>query len=115
MLTVPGEFKLDVYQLAKETLPNYKQATLQGCIEELGKLATRSLKDKKKVAIALEALKANHVEVKESTGFVDDLLVKEGVNGAVIATSDKELRKRLKEAGAKVLVLELQKKRFTLG
>ena len=115
MLTVPGEFKLDVYQLAKEALPGRGHATLSGCLEELEELGKKSAKDRKKAAIALEALKANKVIILKSDGFVDDALLKEGLTGRVIATSDKELRKRLKEKGVTVLVLELQKKRFQLA
>lgn len=92
------KFKVNISQLKEHQL-----YTLEPVKKELKSL------DSLEAKIALELTK--DLKVLKSKGNVDNLLIKYGKKGYIIATQDKELRKRLKEENCKTIYLR-QKKYF---
>lgn len=88
------QFKLDIFQEIQNIADfSYEIQTIDRVIDELN---TITGKDKKAANYALKIIKEKHLKIlKTEKGHTDDILVKLN-NKAIIATQDKELKKRLK-------------------
>ncbi|MFH1752370.1 MAG: hypothetical protein ABH821_05545 [archaeon] len=98
--------KVDVIELIKDKLLEKTSFFVTtGILKEIMKVGGRNRK------IALEVIEKNKVKVLKSViSTVDSELVDLSLKNYVIATSDKELRKRIKEAGG--LTIFLRQKKF---
>ena len=96
------KFKVDLFEEIKRICDfQYNITVLNKTIEEL--------EDKKNSKLALQLLKKKNVLIiKTQQGYVDDLLLKLD-DKHIIATNDKELKKRLKKSN-KILITLRQKK-----
>ncbi len=94
---------LDVFSKIKEVVQeNVTFAVLEESLRELERL--------KKGKTAQAYIKAKNIQIIPGEGHADDLLVEQAKDGALIATIDRELQKRIK---GKIL-LPRQKKYFVL-
>ena len=114
-LFVPIREKIDIFTQIKESFPGKKEMiVLQDSIMELEKLKNKGIKD---AELALENLLKQKVNVVSIEGVkdVDTKILNFAIKqNAFIATNDKELRKRAKEAGVQSLVFNQGKKRITV-
>lgn len=105
---VPGYFGVDIISEIESIVPNAQISILEGSFRELD-LIQEKLKGKQKRAakLGLDIIKRNHVTVisTDSKEDVDDQLVEIARPGVIIATQDKELKKRIQDKGAKVIIL----------
>ena len=107
-LMIPEQFGIDIFSEIKRIVPNYELATLSGIILELEKLKETAEKGRNKIAagVALNFIEKFNEKIKiiESSGDVDKFIFKFSVeNDAVVCTNDKELKKKLKKNGIRVI------------
>ncbi len=89
-----GEFKIDVFS----QLEFDRVSVLSGTVNELKKIKQEQKgKYKRYAALALSLLKQKNVNVLESTGHVDNVLVSYSVKGYHILTQDIKLKRRLQK------------------
>ena len=113
MLLVPFQFGIDIFSEIRRLVPNARVVVLRGTIRELDKIAKQGVKERKYVTLAKKLLDINRVEIIDRDGPVDSELVRLAKEGAIIATNDKELKKRVWEAGGRVIAMR-EKNRLEL-
>lgn len=91
------EFKLDIFlELFKCCNFPFKPVVLQGTLDELKKIGQEQRgKYKQAAKLALGIVKAKKVQVLESKGDVDDVLVEKSEQGNLVLTQDIILKRRL--------------------
>lgn len=105
MLLAPFQFGIDVFEEIQRLVPGAKLIALKGTVDELNKIADRGEKEKKFVALAKKLLEVNRVELVNKEGAVDSELLRLARGGVIIATNDKELKKRIWKAGGRVIAI----------
>jgi rRNA-processing protein FCF1 len=110
ILLVPGLFKVDIFSLAKQSLPETVElCVLEATLDELAKIAQNSaLAKKERDAAKLAVLLVKQQHLKMVKGFgksVDDLLLEKAKKGDYVATQDKALKEQLREKGIRVVTL----------
>ncbi len=98
-LMIPGQFGIDIFlELDRRTDFPYKVAVLRGTLYELDEIIEKD-KNKHKIAarIAKALVKAKNLKIEGmDRGLgVDDMLVRLSHRGYIVATLDRELRRRL--------------------
>ncbi len=109
MLLVPYQFKIDIFKEIDRIIDEkYKIFVIDKTIDELEKLIKGNKeKEKRASMLALQLIKKKKIEVVNTQGkYVDDIIVKIKDKNTIVATMDKELRKRLK---GDVIVLRQKK------
>ena len=116
-LLIPIQFKVDIFgeidricDFPKETF------VLSNTIDELRKIVLKQKgKDKEAAKIAIQIVERrvkqkslNITAFSKETG-VDDILVELADKDTIIATQDKELKRRIKEKGGKIIILKSKK------
>lgn len=93
-----GQFRIDIFsELERICDFPYSVYVLDKTVDELNKiLITPGKKDKSAAKLALEIIKDRIEIIKTGEGYVDDILVKIADNETIIATQDRELKKRIK-------------------
>lgn len=114
-LLIPGEFKIDIFTEIRCLVDfSYKFFIIDKTIDELNKIIEdekSKVKDRENAKIALELIKLKEIgKIKSDKRYVDDAIVKKSDEDTVVATSDKELKRRLKKKGIKIIFLK--KKQF---
>jgi rRNA-processing protein FCF1 len=115
-LTVPYQLKVDIFEeIDKLMEEDYELATLNGVIEELKKLSKSKGRDSIAAQIALELIKRKNVKIiNTEEKKVDSAILKIADENTIIATNDKNLRKKIKNKNLKALYLR-SKKRLEMG
>ena len=72
---------------------------------EIEKIIERKTKESSLAKSVLKFIKENNFKVLESEDEVDESLISYSRQGYVIATHDRELKTRLKKAGAKIMYI----------
>lgn len=123
-LLSPARIKIDIFKSLKELMNEpHEVVVLDKSIEELNKLADLK-KNKMFVDIALKLIKDYNIKVIKTKSFLnthklhefkdaDDLiveLVSQDPQKYIVATQDKELKKRLKDLGVRRIII--RKKSF---
>ena len=114
ILLVPYQFGVDVLEEIKRILPGVKVYTIPQVVREVKKLARGSLHERLGARIAerlLERIKVLDVDPEIPT---DRMLVHLAKEGYVIATNDRELRRRIREVGGYSIYLR-EKNHLELG
>ena len=114
MLLAAEQFKIRLVEEIESKLSKAKIVIPNQVITELEKLAGRSKKLEKQVKIAMQIIKnegVKQMEVKASNA--DKALLTLAKQGFIIATNDRELRKKVKKSFGKCLILR-KKKYLTL-
>ncbi|MCK4589978.1 MAG: nucleotide-binding protein [Nanoarchaeota archaeon] len=111
---IPFQFHIDIFSEIQRIADfKYQLCVLDKTIDELKKII-KEQKGKHKAAakLALQLIKKKKVKTLKTTEdkYVDDLLVEQSKKGALIATQDIGLKKRLK----KPYIILRQKKYLTL-
>ncbi|MBR9707710.1 MAG: hypothetical protein GOV15_04705 [Candidatus Diapherotrites archaeon] len=110
MMLVPVQFGVDIYSEVRKLFPGLRIVTLDICLKELEKIGGQSTKKGLMVKFSTELMNKNGVKVLSESGYADDVLVSMGKKGAIIATNDRDLKKRLKKEDVKIIYL--RKKKF---
>ena len=99
-LLIPSQFKVDIFSEIQRVMEEkYKLYVLDKTVDELNKII-KSPKEKQRnklaASIALQLIKVKGVTIiKTKAGNVDDLLVEKIKKEDIVATQDKELKRRL--------------------
>jgi rRNA-processing protein FCF1 len=105
------ELKIDLFEEIKKACDfRYELFIVEGTLEELERLINGLLLSKRQAAVFAEKLlQARHVKVleTENNGSVDDQLV--DLDGYIVATADRELKRRLKAKGTRILTIRQKK------
>ncbi|MBN1159838.1 MAG: hypothetical protein JXA43_01205 [Candidatus Diapherotrites archaeon] len=110
MLTFPAQFGVDIYdQIAERFGKTFRLSALSGSLDELKGIAEQKASNKKIVELTKEIIKKKEIKIIKSEKYVDNELVAWAKKGAIIATNDKELKERLKNAGAKIIFVKQKK------
>jgi len=72
---------------------------------EIEKITERGNKESSLAKKALDFIKESNINILESENNVDESLITYSRQGYVIATHDRELKARLKKAGAKIIYI----------
>ncbi|AJF60389.1 MAG: hypothetical protein J4224_04125 [Candidatus Diapherotrites archaeon] len=105
MLLTISEFKVDVFEEAKKLLGRVDFVVPSKVKEEIERIAGRGLKERKSVKVAEQAMRQHNVQVVEAEGKnADEALLSLSAN-AVIATNDRELKRKILEKNGKVMFL----------
>lgn len=113
MLLAIEEFKTDVFDEIKKMFGEKKVSfcITESVEKELNKLEKKNKRRKRQVSIAKELLEKNDVKVIKTNALkADDSLLEIAGIGVIVASNDKELRKRIKAFGRKNIYL--RKKKF---
>ena len=108
LLMVPQQFGVDIFSEIERICPEYELVTLSGIVLELKKIkeTAKKGKDKRAASVALSFIEKLHKKIKivESLGDVDEFIVNfSAENGAIVCTNDKELKKKLRKKGVRVI------------
>jgi rRNA-processing protein FCF1 len=105
-LMLAHQFKVDIFGGLGELLGEYKAVTCKGVVDELSRICSGNGRDSAAASYALKLLKLDKVEIKRNEGKVDDWIVSYCVKfGAVACTVDRELVRKLKKEGVKVVIM----------
>ena len=105
MLLAPFQFGVDVISEIQRLVPGAELFVLRGTIKELDRVAKQGVKEKKYAQLAKKLIEINGIRIIDREGPVDTLLVEMASAGAYVATNDRELRRRIREAGGHTLFL----------
>ena len=108
-LLIPGQFKVDIFKEIDRIIDEkYEIFVVDKTLEELEKLIKGNKeKDKKAAKLAKQLIKKNKVKIINTQGKnVDEIIIKIKDKDTIVATQDKELRKKLK---GDVIVLRQKK------
>ena len=113
-LLIPGLFKIDIFSEIKKiaNFP-YKIYIIDGTVGELRRIVedkNAKVKDRTNAKIGLELIEAKNISKIESKNNVDDAIVDFSDKETIVATSDKELKRRLRKKG--VRIINLRKKQY---
>ncbi len=114
-LLIPGLFKIDIFsEIEKIAIFKYKLYIMQGTIGELNKIIeskSAKVKDRLNAKIGLQLIEKKDIaKIKSFIDNVDDAIIQESDADTIVATSDKELKKRLRER--KIGIINLKKKQY---
>ncbi len=113
MLLSCGELKVDVLEEARELVPGARLITTKSVKKELGKLAKKSAKNRRNAGIARMLMKAGKVgAIGAEEADADKELLALSRKGYLIATNDKELRRKIRKAGKRSMTI--RKKKFMI-
>ena len=106
-LLIPAQFKVDIFsEIDRICHFGYSLCVLDKSINELEGI---SGKDKPAAKLALSLIKAKKLKIIKTNEkkSVDDLIL--DMNNVIVATLDKELIRKLKEKGTKIIRLRQKK------
>jgi len=105
MLLVPLQFGVDVFDEIQRLVPGARMAVVRGTLEELDRIASRGGRDARYARLAKRMILLKSLEVLDIDGPVDPALVELAKQGAIIATNDRLLKRRVWAVGARVIAL----------
>ena len=111
-LMIPAKFGVDIFsEIGRICSFNYELCIFKGTIAELEKIvSSQPLKDRMAAQLSLKLLSAKNIRLLDSKQKdVDDSILEIAGEDAIIATLDIELKRRLLEKGAAVIVLRQKK------
>lgn len=111
ILLAPARSRIDLFGQLEELLDeSLEYCVLSPCLNELQSLRKSKGREGAEARVALLLLKANNVKTIQATGKPDDALVlwcsQNIASKPIVCTDDKELRERLKRAGARVVCMK---------
>ncbi len=114
MLLVPYQFGVDIFEEIGRILPGVKIFTIPQVIKELKKLESGSLHEKLGARLAKRLLEKVEILDVDPSVPTDRILAELAKKGYIIATNDRELRRKIREAGGYSLYLR-EKSHLELG
>jgi uncharacterized protein len=115
-LLIPGLFKIDIFEEIKKVMNDkYDLFIIDGTIGELNKIIDNKNKSKDKLnaKIGLELIDLKKIKkIRSEERYVDDAIVNIADKNTVVATSDRELKRRLRKN--KIGLISLRKKQYLI-
>jgi len=110
MLLVPHLNKVDIFAEINRLVPERHEVVVpDNVLHELGEAAWIG-EDRVAANVGIKLLEKNGIRRLSSQGYVDDFLVEYADQyEAIVATNDKELKRRLRDAGAQIITLKGKK------
>ncbi len=107
ILLLPGVMGLDLFGEIERIAPASRPAVVSETIEELKRLAEGNGKDANAASLALAVLKKKDILIlPDRQGHTDDSIIAYAEEtGCMVATQDKDLRKRVRDCGCKAIAL----------
>lgn len=115
-LTIPHQFKVDIFEEIDELMEeDYEITTLDCIVEELKRMSKSKSKDAVAAKVGLDLIKKKKVKViKTSEKKVDKVILEMADKDTVVATNDRVLRQKLKNKNVRTVYLR-SKKRLEMG
>jgi uncharacterized protein len=111
-LLIPSQFNVDIFtELERVCIFPFDVYIIDKSLNELEKVKEEQKgKDKEAARLALDLVKAKHINTLPTAGSkrVDELLVDLASQEVIVATQDKEVKKRLKHKGVPHIILRQQ-------
>ncbi|MFH1916123.1 MAG: PIN domain-containing protein [Nanoarchaeota archaeon] len=109
-LLIPGRHKVDIFTGIERIIPKKGELVVfEESVRELEKIIsspTKKLADKNAAKLAILLIKQKSLKmVGGSAKNADELLISCARRGDYVATQDKELKKKLKEKGVRIIIL----------
>ena len=110
-LTIPYQFGIDIFEeIDRVVKGNYELTTLDCVVKELKKLKKSRGKEAAAAKVALFLIKEKNVRViKTGEKNVDIKIYRMADKNTIVATNDRDLRRRLKNKNVKILYLRSKK------
>ncbi|MCH8003227.1 MAG: hypothetical protein IH934_01240 [Nanoarchaeota archaeon] len=112
-LMLSAQFRVDIFlEIERICNFNYKLYVLDKTIEELKNIIeTQKGKHKDAAKVALQLLKLEKVNVIKTSSKknTDDIILDYGKKDHLVATQDKDLKRKLVNQGCKVIILKQKK------
>ena len=111
-LMIPWQFKVDIFsEIDRICHFNYKIFIFEKSIDELNSIIQKSSgRDKRAAQFALKLIKLKNISlIKSDKKHVDNLIMENLSNDAVVATQDILLKKELLKKGFSVIILRQKK------
>jgi len=113
-LLIPGQFKVDIFtQIERIMEDTFILCVVDKSITELNKLVVVGKeKDMFAAKLALVLIRQKNLKTLHSFGSkksVDDIIVKKADKNTFVATQDKDLRKKVRDKGARIIGLRQKK------
>ncbi|HHE36690.1 MAG TPA: nucleotide-binding protein [Candidatus Woesearchaeota archaeon] len=113
-LLIPGQFKVDIFtQIERIMEDTFILCVVDKSITELNKLVVVGKeKDRFAAKLALVLIRQKNLKTLHSFGSkksVDDIIVKKADKNTFVATQDKDLRKKVRDKGARIIGLRQKK------
>jgi len=113
-LLIPGQFKIDIFSEIERIADfNYKLFIIDKTIDELKNIIKneQSRRQRESAKLGLELIKKKDLKTIRTTAekSVDDLILDIANKGTIVATQDKELKKRLREKGISIITMRAKK------
>ena len=110
-LTIPYQFGIDIFEEIERVVEgDYELTTLDSIVEELKKLTKSKGKEALAARVALTLIKEKNIKViKTGEKNVDIKIYRMTDKNTIVATNDRNLRRRLKNKNVKVLYLRSKK------
>jgi len=114
-LLAPYDFKLNIIEELERVVDgNFTLLVPSFCIDEINRLIRKGFIMRQKARLALELIKKHATVLKACTKegeSVDDAIVRIAKEmGAIVATGDREIRKKLRKEGIPVIFIRARKK-----
>lgn len=107
-LVLPYTHKIDIYAELEKIVPEqHRLIVLGGSITELEKLGKGASATAVGARVGLQLLAEKNVEIIMSKGNVDDEIIRhaETRGNVIVATNDRELKKKIKKTRAEIICL----------
>ena len=101
-------FKIDLDQLYP-LVGRYELFTVSPVFDELSKISGKTSREGKCARIALQLIERRRVEILKVNGKADEAILELADRMTMVATNDIELKKSLKERGAKTIYIRARK------
>ncbi len=114
-LLIPFQFGVDIFEEIDRIVDfNYSLAVMKKSLDELNKIVTEGKQRDRsaaRMAIKLVGIKEIQMVSSDETGYVDNLIVDlaQKNEDVIVATVDKGLKSRVKEAGRRIITMRQKK------
>lgn len=112
-LLIPFNFKVDIFSEIDRICDfSYEVCILKGTLYELNNIINNQRgKDKVAARMAIDLIKQKDLKMLDNSEneYLDDSILKLANKDTIVATQDKELKKRLKKKGIQVIILRNKK------
>lgn len=105
-LLVPAKFKVDVFEEMERVVDQkFKLVVPESIREELERLAEGKSEDARAARTGLKLLERENVEFVKTKNKADEAIIELVDENTIVATMDKDLKKRLKNKGIGIIYL----------
>jgi len=105
-----GRFGISIDEIDRVMTENYEMQIVSSSVEELKKIAAKTIDESKFAKYALMIIDLRKVKILESPETADRAILSFADKDTIVATNDIELRRKLKEKGSRCIYVRAKKK-----